>query len=490
MVRDIKSIQKIVFMGALLILIVCLGLSNLMKEQFYRGCDDDDDYWDDEEEEDDDEKCSAPNYLNPLYGYKVALPIRMNTVVPPVMPPLQPQIPPVQPQIPPVQPQTPDNLPRPPHQGELNDMTKEERQKMMLKLEEELRQRQLISRPPTKYPPPPIIQHNAKRRSPRSPRQQPPAAAAKPIAKQEANPIAKAKAPPPDSQPAGLLMTGNAVNPYPGGEEDIGTCKEVPFSASANPCELFIKKANAKATTDCKAKTTITFGEISNRPFINPDGSSLTPKQKSVMMAFENGKLWMPGDKADDKRSQPSTPDIVQNEAAMAKHFQSVMKGIWDFCEKDPKYKKDSRWLNLKRYWPLAIVFYDSKNAPGKAAFFQIVKDPPFTFVGISTNPSVNTNIKDEKLKATQTAILLHELGHSSQGLHNEEWRNAYMFLVNIATFHLGIKVHLHCNECMEFGICNKLMAPKSDFEDICHCFQRPDGSVIETQRVWARYGA
>jgi len=291
----------------------------------------------------------------------------------------------------------------------------------------------------------------------------------------------------PATEPAAI---STVTNPYPAGADDAGSCKEIPFSASANPCELFVKKANAKATTDCKAKSATTFGEISNKPFVNPDGSSLTPKQKQVMMSHENGKLWMPGDQADDKRSKPATPEIVQNEVAMAKHFQSVMKAIWDFCEKDPTYKKDSRWLNLKRNWPLAIVFYDSQNAPGKTAFFQIVNEPPFTFIGLSTHPTISTDMKNARIKATQTAIILHELGHSSQGLHNQEWRNAYMFFVNIATFHLGVDVYIGCNECMEYGICNKLMAPKSDFEDICHCFQRPDGSVIETQSVWGRYGA
>jgi flagellar motor protein MotB len=481
-------------MSAFLVVIVCLGLTSFMKEQFYRDHDDDDD--------DDDDKCTAPNYLDTLYGWKVALPM------PPVMPPvMQPPVMPGMPGMPGMPNAIPNisNLQQQQQQmlqmQQIQQQTKEqqmlqiqqiqqqqqqqqqEKQKQLFQKQQQQqkKQKQNIQQQLQKQQERQKQQELQKQQERQKQQQQQPPARDK----DETQPKPDAKQP-----AAAPAISNTGSNPYPGGIDDTGTCKEIAFGASATSCELYVKKANAKATTDCKAKSTITFGEISNKPYIIPDGSTMTPKQKQVMMSFENGKLWMPGDKADDKRSKPSTPDIVQNEAAMANHFQSVMKAIWDFCEKDASYKKDPRWLNLKRYWPLAIVFYDSANAPGNTAFFQIVKDPAFTFMGISTNPMINTNMKDEKLKATQTAILLHELGHSSQGLHNEEWRNAYMFFVNIATFNLGINVFLSCNECMEYGICNKLMAPKSDFEDICHCFLRPDGSVIDTQKVWGRYGA
>lgn len=61
--------------------------------------------------------------------------------------------------------------------------------------------------------------------------------------------------------------------------------------------------------------------------------------------------------------------------------------------------------------------------------------------------------------------ILLHELAHASGNSHDEAFRKAWMFLLNVATRDLGWGVALHCqNACSSYLLC----APQDC--ELCSC--------------------
>lgn len=56
---------------------------------------------------------------------------------------------------------------------------------------------------------------------------------------------------------------------------------------------------------------------------------------------------------------------------------------------------------------------------------------------------------------------ILHELAHSTPPAHGDEWRDAFIFFLKVATEELGWTVFMSCDRCQNYGLCDKAMCPK-----------------------------
>lgn len=62
--------------------------------------------------------------------------------------------------------------------------------------------------------------------------------------------------------------------------------------------------------------------------------------------------------------------------------------------------------------------------------------------------------------------IVAHELAHAaSVGSHGDEWRAAYLKLVDIATRVLGWRVMLECSSCGMYKVCTPAQCPLCDWK-------------------------
>lgn len=52
--------------------------------------------------------------------------------------------------------------------------------------------------------------------------------------------------------------------------------------------------------------------------------------------------------------------------------------------------------------------------------------------------------------------VLIHEVAHAAtrNGNHTAEWRDAYVFLLRLATEQMGWDVTLECSSCRYYGVC------------------------------------
>lgn len=68
--------------------------------------------------------------------------------------------------------------------------------------------------------------------------------------------------------------------------------------------------------------------------------------------------------------------------------------------------------------------------------------------------------------------IVAHELAHAATvGSHGDEWRAAYLKLVDIATRVLGWKVMLECSSCGMYKVCTPEQCPLCDWKS---CAAKP----------------
>ena len=68
--------------------------------------------------------------------------------------------------------------------------------------------------------------------------------------------------------------------------------------------------------------------------------------------------------------------------------------------------------------------------------------------------------------RAVIAGIIAHELGHAaSVGNHLDEWRNAYLAMLDLATRVLGWKVMLECSSCGMYKVCTPEQCPACDWK-------------------------
>jgi hypothetical protein len=282
------------------------------------------------------------------------------------------------------------------------------------------------------------------------------------------------------------------ANPYPAGPDKEGECTEVPF-VSPNKCESHVLTKAPKINKDCKPKAEKSAEELKSIKYVSADGSALTEAEKATILSNVSGQCWFAGDRAEDKRDYTMNPDVskcVEEEEAITALWVEILEKLWNFCEESPTHSKDSRWLNLKAKWPRAIVFYDVNFSKFAAqAFFKHVPDQNLTWLGFGrVNNQHYDHAYNPSVKKDHVQILAHEVAHSSQGLHQEQWRNAFLFFSNLFVNDLGYEIEFIFAQCTGYGICNKDLVPNADFQDICKLYEMPGGGMIDTIPVWDRY--
>ena len=141
-------------------------------------------------------------------------------------------------------------------------------------------------------------------------------------------------------------------------------------------------------------------------------------------------------------------------ESATQAELEASARQFLDYCLATPSLAADVRVRNLARIWNRHVLLSDfpgddanvlgSFNTLSGCLYFRPVL---------------------EKTRPEQLGIMLHELAHSSGAQHDDEWKNAFLYFVNIATTQMGWSVALKCPVvCRSYGICNRSNCENCDF--------------------------
>jgi hypothetical protein len=196
-----------------------------------------------------------------------------------------------------------------------------------------------------------------------------------------------------------------------------------------------------------------------------------------AMNDFVESMSWKPSEFAQSKRSAYATRSQVEKETKMVQDFWDILAKIRMLCEK--KYANDNRWYNLKMFYPERILLCDRQTLRG--GFGKINRWIKTIYVSIDHEQDLG----DPAVKAFYNHIFLHELAHTSGYGHANDWRNAFIWFLKLATEELGVPVRVQCRTCTLYGICDKQFCPKCSWEkeNTCECLE-PD-TIMAWEKQW-----
>ena len=150
--------------------------------------------------------------------------------------------------------------------------------------------------------------------------------------------------------------------------------------------------------------------------------------------------------------SQSKTPTSEQS--ATQEELEASARRFLDYCLATPSLASDARVKNLARIWNRHVLLSDfpgddsnvlgSFNTISGCLYFRPIL---------------------EKSRPEQLGILLHELAHSSGAQHDDSWKDAFLYFVNIATSQMGWQVALKCpTQCKSYGICSRSNCENCDW--------------------------
>lgn len=131
-------------------------------------------------------------------------------------------------------------------------------------------------------------------------------------------------------------------------------------------------------------------------------------------------------------------------------HDPAALKGVVDEFLRHLRTKDDPR---ARRAVAAYKGFRADPSMPGVMSFSRST--------GIlKVNPD---RVRDDPAHALST--LLHELAHSTPARHDENWRDAFVYFLRLATEELGWRVALACPHCKHYGVCAASDCPRCTFE-------------------------
>jgi hypothetical protein len=196
-----------------------------------------------------------------------------------------------------------------------------------------------------------------------------------------------------------------------------------------------------------------------------------------AMNDFVENMSWKPSEFAQSKRSAFATRAQVEKETKMVQDFWDILAKIRALCEK--KYADDNRWYNLKMFYPERILLCDRQTLKG--GFGKINRWKKTIYVSIDQEQDLD----DPEVNAFYNHIFLHELAHTSGYGHANDWRNAFIWFLKLATEELGVPVRIQCRTCTLYGVCDKQFCPKCSWEkeNTCECLA-PD-TIMAWEKQW-----
>ncbi len=275
-------------------------------------------------------------------------------------------------------------------------------------------------------------------------------------------------APAPTQNPAAAPVPSLVPQPNEGGK-----CYDV-VPTNTGACIDAYKKQDIYR--DCVPTPYASADDIKDYPYRSLDGKSLTAAQiQALTSASGQYPRWIPGDKADGKRTMTQgTDEQVSREKGLADAFVAICKKLWDFCEADPVARTDPRWINLKKMWP-AVVAISEKGDGRPHATYEWMGDFGAMTIFVDGGSKYSDDV--EPTKGGWHSVLAHELAHTSGGPHDNEWRSAWMFLSRVFSTNLKVPVRFTCGECWLYGVCDRAfcpdctwIAPNDGGESYCGC--------------------
>lgn len=81
----------------------------------------------------------------------------------------------------------------------------------------------------------------------------------------------------------------------------------------------------------------------------------------------------------------------------------------------------------------------------------------------------------DIRTESSLTKTIVHELAHATrhkergEASHSPQWKQTWLWFLEIATQHLGWQVDIKCAECSFYGLCDKSQCPKCTWlQNLC----------------------
>ena len=71
------------------------------------------------------------------------------------------------------------------------------------------------------------------------------------------------------------------------------------------------------------------------------------------------------------------------------------------------------------------------------------------------------------RTRASLLKTVVHELAHATrlrynaEGSHSQDWKQTWLWMLELATRHLGWDVEVRCAQCTFYGLCEKSQCPK-----------------------------
>lgn len=144
----------------------------------------------------------------------------------------------------------------------------------------------------------------------------------------------------------------------------------------------------------------------------------------------------------------------TSEQSATQTELEASARQFLDYCLATPSLASDSRVKNLARIWNRHVLLSDFPGDDSNVLG---------SFNTISGCLYMRPIL--EKSRPEQLGIMLHELAHSNGAQHDDAWKDAFLYFINIATTQMGWNVALKCPVvCRSYGICNRSNCENCDY--------------------------